>query len=88
MRDLIENYKVSKKKIDNLGKEIFEYIYKNYPNSLRYYKCAKFGEEVIIDDDYLCIKYYDQSSWTRESTYFRIPLTAIYTNTWKKYIQS
>ena len=78
-------YNETRGAIDKLCKDIWSYICENYAEYLEYGKYSAL-DEWDLDDTHLSIEYYRTYYDLHESTLFYIPLSVIYNDTWKEFI--
>lgn len=83
--EICKIYNETRGAIHKLSKEIWSYIYKNYAEYLEFGKDSDF-DEWDIDDTDLTIKYLRAYYDLDEHDWFYIPLSVIYNDTWKEFI--
>lgn len=72
--------------INSLCRKIWAYIYDNYAEYLKYGKRSEF-DNWDLECDFLCIEYF-QNYYEFDTELFHIPLSVIYNDTWKEFIDN
>lgn len=83
--EICKIYNESRSAIYKLSKEIWSYIYENYAKYLEFGRDSYF-DEWNLDNADLTIQYYRAHYDLVETDWFHIPLSVIYNDTWKEFI--
>lgn len=84
--EIFKNYTESKKAINKLAREIWDYIDKNYKEYLEYGKYSRLGEW-MFKDNHLSISYFrTYGDFVEDEWIHGISLEMIENDTWKEFI--